>query len=164
MSPRPNRLSRLLASIDRLPAPARTPARSLALGKVVPFVGTAGIRVTRLGPDGGTFELPYRRRVGNHIKGVHAAATALLAETATGMVLGVHVPDDKLPLLKSMQLDYVKRAKGGLRAEAHLTPEQIAAIASEERGDVTVAVTVTDDAGNQPVRCEMTWAWVPKRR
>jgi acyl-coenzyme A thioesterase PaaI-like protein len=102
--------------------------------------------------------------VHNHIQGVHAAATALLAETATGLAFGWHLPEDKLPLLKSMHVDYVRRAEGGLRAEAHLAPEQIARMAAEERGSVEVACTVTDASGAEPVRCTMTWAWVPRKR
>ncbi len=164
MSSPPNRLARALSRIDGLPRFARTPARTLVIGRVVPFVGTAGIVVDRLGADGGTFLLANKRKVGNHIGGVHAAATALLAETASGMVLGVHVPDGKLPLLKSMHIDYVKRARGDLRAEAALTAEQIAKVQADPRGDVDVAVTVTDESGGQPVVCQMVWAWVPDKK
>ena len=31
-------------------------------------------------------------------------------------------------------------------------------------GDVLVAVVVTDESGESPIRCEMVWAWVPKKR
>ena len=41
--------------------------------------------------------IAHRRKVQNHIGGVHATATALLAETATGMVVGMNLPDEKLP-------------------------------------------------------------------
>jgi hypothetical protein len=27
-----------------------------------------------------------------------------------------------------------------------------------------VPVTVTDESGEQPIQCRMTWAWVPKKR
>ncbi len=161
---RPNMLRRALAPIDKLPAFSRTWARSLALGRTVPFVGTAGIVCVALGDDGGEFTLANRRKVQNHIKGVHAAATGLLAETASGLTFGWYLPDDKLPLLKAMSVDYVKRSKGGLRAVSKLTPEQIETMQAEPKGAVDVAVTVTDEAGNEPVRCVMTWAWIPKKR
>jgi len=161
---RPNQLRRALAPIDRLPGFARTWARSKALGSVVPFVGTGGIHCESLGDEGGVFTLANRRKVRNHIKGVHAAATALLAETATGLVFGWQLPDDKLPLLKSMKLDYVRRAEGSLRAEAQLEPEQVAQMEAQPKGDVRVAVRVTDEDGEEPVRCELVWAWIPKRR
>lgn len=91
-----------------------------------------------------------RRRVQNHIHGVHAAAMALLAESSTGAVLRMNVPDTSLPLLKSMHIDYVKRATGALRAVAMLTDEQRALLTTEPRGEITVAVTVTDEAGVNP--------------
>jgi acyl-coenzyme A thioesterase PaaI-like protein len=159
-----NRMNRALARLDRIPAGLRPWARSLILGRVVPFVGTAGVRVERLDAAGCELTLAPRRRVQNHIKGVHAAATALLAETATGFAFGVHLPDDKLPLFKHMHIDYVKRATGALRAVAHLTPYQVALMQREPKGDVTIACTVTDAAGIEPVKCTMVWAWIPKAR
>jgi acyl-coenzyme A thioesterase PaaI-like protein len=102
--------------------------------------------------------------VQNHIGGVHAAAMALLAETATGAVFGMTVPDTHLPLLKFMRVDYVKRANGSLRAEATLTPEQRQRLLTEDKGDLVVPVRVTDADGNEPIQVQMCWAWVPKRR
>ncbi len=58
----------------------------------------------------------------------------------------LNVPDDKLPLIKSLKVDYLKRATGSLRAVASLTPEQIQTIHTQEKGEVLVAVTVTDEA------------------
>ena len=57
----------------------------------------------------------------NHIKGVHACGMALLAESATGGVFGMNLPDEALPLLKNMSIDYVRVAKGDLRGVATLT-------------------------------------------
>jgi hypothetical protein len=100
----------------------------------------------------------------NHIGGVHAAAMALLAETATGAVFGMNVPDSALPLLKIMHVAYGRRAVGGLTAIASLTPEQIERIGREEKGDVVVSCVVTDESGQSPITATMTWAWVPKVR
>ena len=30
--------------------------------------------------------------------------------------------------------------------------------------DFTVPVTVTDETGAEPIKCQMVWAWVPKKR
>jgi len=154
----------LMSKVDRLPAPVRAKARSLLLGKVVKFVGTAGLAVEELTTQRAVVSVKNRTRVQNHIGGVHAAAMALLAETATGFVVGMNVPGDRTPVIKSMKVDFVKRSKGAMRAVAELTPEQVEAIRSTEKGEVTVAVTVTDEAGVEPVVCQMIWAWTPKRR
>lgn len=159
-----NRLSRIVAKIHQLPAILQGPALSLLFGSQVKFAGTAKVRVHELTQARAVMSLANKRKVQNHIQGVHAAAMALLAESATGFLVGMNVPDDKLPLIKSLKVDYLKRAVGGLRAEASLSPEQIQAIHSQDKGEVMVAVQVTDDSGNQPIQCEMLWAWVSKKR
>jgi len=57
-----------------------------------------------------------------------------------------------------------KRATGVIRAEAWLSDEQRKAIAAEPKGEVVVQCRVTDESGIEPIRCEMIWAWVPKKR
>ena len=42
--------------------------------------------------------------------------------------------------------------------------EQIQKMQSEDKGEVTVQVKVTDAQEIEPVICEMIWAWVPKSR
>jgi acyl-coenzyme A thioesterase PaaI-like protein len=128
------------------------------------MVGAAGLYFEELSEERVVVSIRSRRNVQNHIAGVHAAAMALLAETATGFCVGMNVPDDKLPLIKSMHVDYQRRAQGGLRAVAHLTAEQREQILTLEKGEVRVAVTVTDESGREPIAAEMVWAWVPKKR
>lgn len=158
-----NRLSRALAPIEKLPRPLRVWARSKALGNVVKFVGTAGIRVEQLDQSKGVFTLKNRRRVQNHIGGIHAMATGLLLETATGLALGWHLPDGKIPLLKSIHIDYKQIATGNLRAVASLTENQITLMRDEDRGSAVIQVELTDSVGQQPVECQVTWAWVTKK-
>ena len=49
-------------------------------------------------------------------------------------------------------------------AVATLTAEQRAAMWASDKGEVKVAVTVTDEAGVEPVECVFTWAWIPSSR
>jgi acyl-coenzyme A thioesterase PaaI-like protein len=137
---------------------------SLAVGRVVPFVGTSRLRIEELGEERVIASIHNRRRVQNHIQGVHAAAMALLAETASGFVVGMNLPDDKLPLIKSLKVDFKKRTRGDMRVVATLSSEQRERIRAEERGDLLVEVHVTDESGSEPIQCEMLWAWVPKKR
>lgn len=159
-----NRLSRTVARFERLPPGLRDWLLSKALGRAVPLVGTAGLRFDELSAERAIVVIQNRRRVQNHIRGVHAAAMALLAETATGFALGLHLPDDKLPLIRSMKIDYVRRAEGDLRAVAALPSSEVARLHTEPRGDLIVPVTVTDASGESPIVCEMRWAWIPKKR
>jgi acyl-coenzyme A thioesterase PaaI-like protein len=131
------------------------------LRRVVPFTGTAGLDFVSLTPRQVEVVIPNHKRVQNHIGGVHASAMNLLAETATGMVVGMNVRDDCLPLAKELKMAFRMRATGSLRAVATLTDEQRAAMQASDKGKVKVAVTVTDEAGVKPVECEFIWAWIP---
>ena len=162
--PESNRMARLLAKLDILPQSLRGSARSLLLGQAIPFVGTAKLFIEEVTPERVVIHLRNRRRVQNHIKGIHAAAMALLAETATGFALGMHLPDGRIPLIKTLHIDYVKRAHGDLRAVVELGAADIETIRSREKGELAVPVIVTDDSGASPIVCEAIWAWIPARR
>ena len=62
-----------------------------------------------------------------------------------------------------MKIDYLKRAQGNLTAIATLEAGQIEQIRQQDKGEVRVAVLVSDENGNQPIACEMVWAWVGKK-
>ena len=159
-----NRLSRLVHKFDSLPAGLRTWIITYAFGGTVRFVRTAGVRFLELQEERAVLVLSNRRKVQNHIHTIHAAAVALLGETATGAVFGMTVPDDKIPLLKSMRLNYLKRSQGDLRAEATLPVELRVRIRSEEKGEVAIPVHITDESGAETVECEYVWAWRPKKK
>jgi uncharacterized protein (TIGR00369 family) len=159
-----NRLSRTVARLSRLPAPLRSSLITFAFTSQVRFAGTASVRFEALAEGRAVLTLRNRRKVQNHIGGIHAAAMALLAETATGAVLGMTLPDSKIPLLKAMHVDYVRRASGDLRAEATLPADMRQRALTEEKGDFIVPVRVTDSAGEEPIKVQMTWAWIPKKK
>lgn len=159
-----NRLSRLVRKFDRLPPGLRAWLITFAFGGTVRFVRTAGLRFMELQEERALVLLPNRRKVQNHIGTAHAAAVALLGETATGAVFGMTVPDDKIPLLKNMRINYVKRSQGDLRAEATLPVELRMHIRSEDKGEAAIPVRITDQAGVETVECEFVWAWRPKKK
>lgn len=156
-------IKRVVESSKWLPTTIRATVISKIFGKVVPYVGTSGLLYEEITPERVVVSIKNQRKVQNHINNVHAAAMALLAETATGFVVGMNLPDDKLPLIKSLKVNYYKRTQGDMRAVATLTPEDIARIESEPKGEVLVPVVVTDESGGEPIKCEMLWAWVSKR-
>ncbi|WP_144391444.1 DUF4442 domain-containing protein [Pleionea sediminis] len=159
-----NFLASVVDKINNKPKLYRNWLLNYLLGSTIKFVGTAGVKCEALSREESIWTLKNRKKVRNHIKGIHAAAMGLLAETATGMVVGMNVPDDRTPVIKSMRVSYLKRAKGNLRAVAKLSGEQIQQIIDTEKGELTVPVVVTDSEGNEPIECEMIWAWTPKRK
>jgi len=161
MSDQPNRLARQLQRLDEVPAFVRPWFRSVVLRRAVPFTGTAGLDFVEMGTSRVEIGIKNEKKVQNHIGGVHASAMNLLAETATGMVVGMNVRDDCIPLAKELRMAFKKRATGALRAVATLSDEQRAAMQASDKGEVNVAVIVTDEAGVNPVECEFVWAWIP---
>lgn len=159
-----NLLSRVVGKVDALPASLRGFAITKIFTSQVRFAGTGAVQFLALEPGRALLQMRNVRKVQNHIHTIHASAMGLLCESATGAVLGMSLPDSKVPLLKSQHIDYVRRAKGTLRAEATLTPEMRARLAGEDKGDITVPVKVTDEDGEEPIRCQFVWAWIPKKK
>ncbi|WP_158768753.1 DUF4442 domain-containing protein [Paraglaciecola sp. L1A13] len=158
-----NPLRKFVDKINHYPAPISTFLMTKVFRHKVKLAGTTSIEV--LATDGlqVEFRLKNRKKVQNHIGSVHAAAMALLAESATGFIVGINLPGDKLPLIKCMNLNYVKRATGDMTAVATLTHEQVTLLNQQDKGEINVQIKVTDANGIEPVECEMIWAWVPKR-
>lgn len=158
-----NRLFKLVKSSYILPTGMQRTFWTKLFGRIVPMVGTAKIRYMEVSREKVVVKIDNHKDMQNHIKGVHAAATALLAETATGFVTGLNVPDDRILLIKTLHVDYVKVAKGALTATATLSDAQRDMILNTEKGELSIPITVVDESGEQPVQCEMIWAWRPKR-
>jgi acyl-coenzyme A thioesterase PaaI-like protein len=159
-----NKMSRIAAKTANLPQGLRSFILTKLFGRIVPFLSTASVQFEEVSAARLVVSIKNRRKVQNHIKGVHAAAMALLAETSTGFVMGMNVPDDKLLLLKSMHVDYQKRSQGDMRAVATLSDDQIELLHSTEKGTLLVNVAISDESGEAPIQCEMVWAWLPKKR
>ncbi|CAM3514501.1 DUF4442 domain-containing protein [Parendozoicomonas haliclonae] len=159
-----NRMSRGVSLLNKAPEGMRVWLVSKFLGGAVKLVGTTKTRIERLTERDSIIIVRNLKRNQNHIGSVHACAMALAAETATGLIVGMNVPDSGVPVIKSMNVDFVKRSSGDITAKAHLTDEQIEQIKSAEKGEVTVPCTITDATGNEPIKVEMIWAWTPKKR
>ena len=159
----PNRLERQLDRLCDVPAFARQWFRSVVLHRAVPFTATAGLDFLQMSRERVEIGLKNEKKVQNHIGGIHASAMNLLAETATGMVVGMNVRDDCIPLAKELKMAFKKRATGAMRAVATLTVEQQALMRASDKGEVNVHVAVTDEAGIEPVECEFVWAWTSSR-
>ena len=130
----------------------------------VRLAGTAGLRVDQLSHCESHVTLANRRNIQNHIGGLHACSMALAAESATGMVVGMNVPDSKIPLLQQMKINFVRRCQGNVTAHAWIQPADQERIWSQDKGNVLIPVHVHDESGQEPIQAELLWAWVPKQR
>ena len=157
-----NRLSKLVKASSRLPQGIRTALLSKTFGRVVPMVGSARIRYEQVSHDQVMVSIANHKAMQNHIGQVHACAMALLAETATGFVTAMNVPDSAVVLIKSIKIDYKRPTQGAMRAIATLTAEQQQLMQSTDKGETLVQVVITDESGEAPIQCEMLWAWIAK--
>jgi len=159
-----NRFSSFVNKANKAPLFMQSLLLTTLFTSKVKFAGTTGVKIEKITNQKTILTLKNKKSVQNHIGGIHAIAAAVLAESATGIVFGMNVPDSRLPLLKSMKINYQRRMQGDLTAIANLTLEQIKTIEEQEKGDIIVAVTITDESGQHPIECEMEWAWVSKKR
>lgn len=162
--PAKNKLNAIVSNINKLPEMVRSKALTTFFGKMVKFTGTAGIKIEELNEQRAIISLKNKKAVQNHIGSVHAVASILIAESASGYVVGMNIPDTAIPVIKTIKAEYVKRAKGDMKAIATLSKTQIADMQSQEKGETSVKVTVTDGEGKEPIMMEMIWAWTPKKR
>ena len=163
---RPNRLLSIVQKINTgfdFSEKLRRAALSAAFNSQIKYAGTTGISVRAWDEQHAIGFLKNRWHIRNHLGGIHATAAATLAESVTGMVFGVHVPDTHVPLLKSIQIDYNRVAKGSLRAYAKITPDQIEDIRTSDKGSTIIHVQVTDDEDKEPISAKLEWAWRKKR-
>mmetsp|Transcript_38508 Transcript_38508/g.93327 ORF Transcript_38508/g.93327 Transcript_38508/m.93327 type:complete len:183 (+) Transcript_38508:78-626(+) len=163
---KPNQLLSIVNRINGsgLPESLRKSALTLAFNTKIKYAGTTGISIQHWDVDKAVVNLKNRTHIQNHIGGIHATAMATLAESTTGMLFGLFVPDTHLPLLKSMKVSYTARAEGNLTAVATLSDEQKNQIQSTDKGSLVVPVVVTDSDGKEPIHVEMEWAWTTKRK
>jgi acyl-coenzyme A thioesterase PaaI-like protein len=159
-----NRFSKQLLKINKFPTFTHGWLRNYAIGKTIKMVGSCGLKFEKLNKNEVIVYLPNKTKVQNHIGQIHAAATTLLAETATGIVLGLSLPDDKLPLIKNLSVKFIKRSQGMQKAIAVLTDTQIEKIKQEAKGDIVIEVKVTDETNEEVILADMNWAWITKKK
>lgn len=166
LKPISNQFTKLLSVTKYLPASARSSILSKAFGKVVPYVGTTGVYYETVKPNQVVVSLNNTKAVQNHIGSIHAVAITLLAETATGFILGLNLPSDRVLLIKSYSVNFYRPIKKGqIAAIASLTDEQRLDILNTPKGDMVIPCVIHDRASDNerdPIVVEMTWAWIPK--
>ncbi|SNT71374.1 DUF4442 domain-containing protein [Psychrobacter sp. LV10R520-6] len=166
LKPISNQFTKLLSITKYLPASARSTILSKAFGKVVPYVGTTGICYETVDPNQVVVSLNNSKSVQNHIGSIHAVAVTLLAETATGFILGLNLPADRVLLIKSYSVNFYRPLKKGqVAAVATLSDEQRLNILNTPKGEMVIPCVINDresDSERDPIVVEMTWAWIPK--
>lgn len=125
-----------------------------------PYFGSIAPRITVLEAGRCEATIRHRRRVRNHIGTVHAIALCNLAELTAGLVTDVSIPASMRWIPKGMQVQYLKKAMGTMRATARPAIEPHEADAGYP---LPVEVEVRD-AGDEIVFTARIDMWVSPRR
>jgi uncharacterized protein (TIGR00369 family) len=131
---------------------------SLLLGRLVPYTGSMGATVEEIRPGYARATLRDRRRVRNHLRSVHAVALLNLAELATGLSLNYALPAGARSILRGLSMEYVKKARGTLTAEATAPVFDDTA----ER-DLVLETVIRDQAGDVVATAKAHWLIGPRK-
>lgn len=145
-----SRIRSLWGSMARLPGGARL--FSAVLGRMAPYSGSIRPLVRELRPGYARVEMRDRRGVRNHLRSVHAVAVANLAELASGLALNVGLPTDARAILVSLSVEYLKKARGALTAEA-----EVDLPLTNERRECAFESVVRDGEGEVVARAAARW-------
>lgn len=131
---------------------------SRAVGMAAPYTSTMGARVDRLERGRAEVVLRDRRAVRNHLDCVHAIALANLAELAGNLAISYSMPDDARFIVAGMAIDYVKKARGTIRATATCPVPETSA-----RVEYEVPVEMRDPSGTLVARATLRTLVGPKK-
>ena len=126
----------LYRQVTRLPRGDRL--FSFLFSQKAPYFATVRPRFVALRPDYAELVIPKRRRVHNHLKTVHAIAICNGLEAAMGALAEATIPPGKRWIPKGMQVHYLKKAQGSLRATASVAVPDSARGAHELHAFVAV--------------------------
>jgi acyl-coenzyme A thioesterase PaaI-like protein len=129
---------------------------SRALGWLIPYTGSVSPRLELLEEGHAVVRLEDTRSVRNHLESVHAIALANIGEFSTGLALTSRMPADMRAILGSLKIDYLKKARGTLKAEARC--DEIEAGLKTER---IVIGEIFDIVGECVARVEAKWVLGP---
>ncbi|HVJ65277.1 MAG TPA: DUF4442 domain-containing protein [Bdellovibrionota bacterium] len=125
---------------------------SKALGWLIPYTGSVSPSVDVLERGHAIVSINDTRSVRNHLASIHAIALANIGEFSTGLALTSQMPSGMRAILGSLKTDYLKKARGHLRAEAKC--QSIERAAKAER---VVIAEIFDTSGACVSRVTATW-------
>lgn len=119
--------------------------------QTVPILGAMGIEVIESGQGRAVALLPFEPNR-NHVGTAYAGSLFSVAEVLGGIVALSSFPlEGYAPLIKTMSIDYLKPARGDVRATVEMPPTEIDRVVAEAtsvgKSDYELVVEVTDENG-----------------
>ena len=130
---------------------------SRVLSRLVPYSGSIKPQVLELRSGFARVEMRDRRPVRNHLNSIHAIALANLGELASGLALNYGLPEHARAILTGISVEYLKKARGTLLAEASTpVPDGL------EREELEVETLIRDREGEVVARVVARWLVGPR--
>ncbi len=149
-----SQIRRLWSVCRRLPGGRRL--FSLMLGRIVPYTGTVSPHIMELRDGYALATMRDRRRVRNHLRSIHAIAMVNLAEVSSGLALIYALPADARAILVNISIDYLKKGRGTLTAEARCPIPP-----NSERMEYDSVAVLRDEEGDEVARATARWLVSP---
>lgn len=153
--PSGNPIRDLWQRTEALPAGKRI--FSTLLGRMVPYTGSISPRIEELRDGYARISMRDRRRLRNHLHSIHAIAVMNLAEVTGGLALNYGLPSDARAILTGLSVEYLKKARGTLTAEAAIEMP-----GTSERKEYEFETVVRDASGEVVATARARWLVGPR--
>ncbi len=125
---------------------------------MIPYTGSVWPRVESLEPGHARISIKQRRRLEQHLGSIHAIAIANVAEFASGAAISTALPPGYRGIVTKMQLEYFKKARGVITAEAKTALPDLSV-----EGEHDFVAEVRDEAGDVVANAVVTWRLGPNK-
>lgn len=150
-----NPIRRLWDRVAHLPAGVSL--FGFLIGRMAPYTGTIRPRVLELREGYARVAMNDRRAVRNHLDSIHAIALMNLGEFTTGIALMYGLPGQARAILTRLEIDYLKKARGRLFAEA-----TVPVPGGTEREELELKSIIRDVTGEIVAEATARWLVGPK--
>ena len=122
----------------------------------IPYSGSVSPDVLALEEGFARVAIDDVRAHRNHLNSIHAMAIANVGEVATGLAILSRVPKEGRAILKKFTIEYLKKARGRITAEARSQPFSV----STQHEEIVLG-EVTNNAGEVLAKVEALWVVGP---
>ena len=129
---------------------------SKLVGQMVPYTGTISPYVLEFGQGKAKVQIEDRRGIRNHLRSIHALALANVGEFSTGLSVISVLPEDGEMILTKIEVEYLKKARGTLIAEATCPTNQF-----KNGEDLNVTSEIKNE--KQELVCKVVATWRIRR-